>query len=163
MSCIYPLMGYLTDKFGWRTVAASDPRLHLRGRNQQPLSRSLHRIFGFDPGPSPPSYAEPVQRMHPEDARHNTPVVEQAIRDRTDSANDSRLLLPNGAAKYVEPGMRSSLVARCSASARPFVCAVAVRSEFSAARPSSVACPSQTDICSRAPRIRTGSVAGFSA
>jgi len=64
-------------------------------------SKEMYRIFGFDPGPTPPSYLELVQRMHPEDARHNTPVVEQAIRDRTDFENDFRLLLPNGASKYI--------------------------------------------------------------
>ena len=39
--------------------------------------------------------------MHPEDARYYTPVVERAIRDRTDFEADYRLLLPNGAAKYI--------------------------------------------------------------
>jgi PAS domain S-box-containing protein len=64
-------------------------------------SNEMYRIFGFDPGPTTPSYVEIVQRMHPEDAHHNTPVVEQAIRDRTDFENDFRLLLPNGASKYI--------------------------------------------------------------
>jgi PAS domain S-box-containing protein len=44
---------------------------------------------------------EVVRLIHPEDARHYTPVVEQAIRDRTDFEADYRLLLPNGAAKYI--------------------------------------------------------------
>src|ERR1700731_5004845 len=47
-------------------------------------STEMYRIFGLDPGPTPPSYLEVVQRMHPEDARNYTPAVEQAIRDRTD-------------------------------------------------------------------------------
>src|SRR5580700_3511629 len=64
-------------------------------------SREMYRIFGFDPGATPPSYMEVVQRLHPEDAQHNTPVVEQAIRDSTDFETDFRLLLPNGPAKYI--------------------------------------------------------------
>ena len=64
-------------------------------------SKEMYRIFGLDPDPTPPSYMEVVRRLHPEDARYNTPVVEQAIRDRTDFETDYRLLLPNGAAKYI--------------------------------------------------------------
>jgi PAS domain S-box-containing protein len=64
-------------------------------------SKEMYRIFGLDPGPTPPSFMEVVQLLHPEDASHNTPVVEQAIRDRTDFETDCRLLLPNGAAKYI--------------------------------------------------------------
>ena len=64
-------------------------------------SNEMYRIFGLDPDPTPPSYMEVVRRLHPEDARHNTPLVEQAIRDRTDFEIDYRLLLPNGAAKYI--------------------------------------------------------------
>ena len=64
-------------------------------------SKEMYRIFGLDPDPTPPSFMEVVSRVHPEDARYNTPVVEQAIRDRTDFEIDYRLLLPNGAAKYI--------------------------------------------------------------
>jgi len=64
-------------------------------------SKEMYRIFGLDPDPTPPSFMEVVSRLHPEDARYNTPVVEQAIRDRTDFEIDYRLLLPNGAAKYI--------------------------------------------------------------
>src|SRR4029077_19663505 len=64
-------------------------------------SKEMYRIFGLDPDPTPPSFMEVVSRLHPEDARYNTPVVEQAIRDRIDFETDYRLLLPNGAAKYI--------------------------------------------------------------
>ena len=74
------------------------PRL---GWNASYWSKEMYRIFGLDPAPNPPSYMEVVRRMHPEDARYYTPVVEQAIRDRTDFEIDHRLLLPNGAAKYI--------------------------------------------------------------
>jgi len=64
-------------------------------------SEELYRIFGFDPGPTPPSEVEIVGRLHPEDVLCNRPVVEQAIRDRSDFEVDYRLVLPNGAAKYI--------------------------------------------------------------
>ena len=64
-------------------------------------STEMYRIFGLDPNPTPPSFMEVVRRLHPEDARHYTPVVEQAIRDRIDFEADYRLLLPNGSAKYI--------------------------------------------------------------
>jgi PAS domain S-box-containing protein len=64
-------------------------------------SKEMYRIFGLDPAPKPPSYMEAARRMHPEDARYYTPVIEQAIRDRADFEIDYRLLLPNGAAKYI--------------------------------------------------------------
>jgi PAS domain S-box-containing protein len=74
------------------------PRL---GWNASYWSKEMYRIFGLDPGPTPPSFMEVVRRLHPEDARHNTPVVEQAIRDRNDFETDFRLVLPNGAANYI--------------------------------------------------------------
>jgi PAS domain S-box-containing protein len=71
------------------------------GWNTSYWSKEMYRIFGLDPGPTPPSYMEVVRRLHPEDARYYTPVVEQAIRDRTDFETDYRLLLSNGATKYI--------------------------------------------------------------
>jgi len=64
-------------------------------------SEELFRIFGFDPNPTPPSEVEIVGRLHPEDVLHNKPLVDQAIRGRSDFEVDYRLLLPNGAAKYI--------------------------------------------------------------
>jgi PAS domain S-box-containing protein len=64
-------------------------------------SKEMYRIFGLDPGPTPPSYIEVVRRLDPEDAHRYTPVVEQAILDRTDFEIGFRLLLPNVPAKYI--------------------------------------------------------------
>jgi PAS domain S-box-containing protein len=64
-------------------------------------SKEMHRIFGLDPGPTPPSYLEVGLRLHPDDAPYFTDVVEHAIRDRTDFETDHRLLLPNGTAKHI--------------------------------------------------------------
>ena len=64
-------------------------------------SKEMYRIFCFDHGPTPPSFMDVVRRFHPEDARANTPVVEQAVRDRSDFEIDYRLILPNGVGKYI--------------------------------------------------------------
>ena len=64
-------------------------------------SKEMYRIFGLDPGPTPPSPIELVRRLHPEDAPYHPGVVERAIRDGTDFEMDFRLLLPDGAAKYI--------------------------------------------------------------
>src|SRR3989475_1475635 len=61
----------------------------------------MYRIFGLDPGPTPPSPMEVVRQLHPEDAPYHPGVVERAIRDGTDFEMDFRLLLPDGAAKYI--------------------------------------------------------------
>jgi PAS domain S-box-containing protein len=64
-------------------------------------SKEMYRIFGFDPDPTPPSSMEVVRRLHPEDAPYHPRMVERAIRDGTDFELDYRLLLPDGAAKYI--------------------------------------------------------------
>jgi PAS domain S-box-containing protein len=64
-------------------------------------SEEMHRIFDFDPDPTPPSDVEIVRRLHPEDERFYRPVIQQAIREKTGFEADYRLLLPNGAPKYI--------------------------------------------------------------
>src|ERR1700681_2917683 len=64
-------------------------------------SKEMYRIFGLDPGPTPPSPMEVARRWHPEEVPHLERLVEQAIRDKTDIETDHRLLLPDGAAKYI--------------------------------------------------------------
>jgi PAS domain S-box-containing protein len=64
-------------------------------------SKEMYRIFGLDPNPTPPSPMEVARQLHPEDAPYHPRVVERAIRDGTDFEIDYRLLLPDGAAKYV--------------------------------------------------------------
>jgi PAS domain S-box-containing protein len=64
-------------------------------------SKEMYRIFGLDPGPTPPSPMEVARRWHPEEVPHLERLVEQAIRTKTDIEADHRLLLPDGTAKYV--------------------------------------------------------------
>jgi PAS domain S-box-containing protein len=64
-------------------------------------SKEMYRIFGLDPDPTPPSPMEADRRLHPEDAPYHLRVVEGAIRDGADFEMDYRLLMPDGAAKYI--------------------------------------------------------------
>jgi len=64
-------------------------------------SKEMYRIFGLDPDATAPSQMEATQLLHPEDAPYHRPLIEQAIRDRTNFETDFRLLLPNGAVKYI--------------------------------------------------------------
>ena len=64
-------------------------------------SKEMYRIFAFDPDPTPPSSIEVSRRLHPEDAPYHPGMVERAIRDGTDFELDYRLLLPDGAVKYI--------------------------------------------------------------
>src|ERR1700719_1921919 len=64
-------------------------------------SKEMYRIFGLDPGPTPPSPMEVARRLHPEYAPDHPRVVERAIRGGTDFEIDHRLLLPDGVAKYI--------------------------------------------------------------
>ena len=88
----------LTHTGSWAVQVAQKERVYW---SNVYWSKEMYRIFGFDPGPTPPSYMEVAGRVHSEDAPYHPRVVEQAIRDRTDFETDYRLLLPNGAAKYI--------------------------------------------------------------
>jgi len=47
-------------------------------------SKEMYRIFGLDPGPTPPSTQEVARRLHPEYAPDHPRVVVRAIRGGTD-------------------------------------------------------------------------------
>jgi hypothetical protein len=63
-------------------------------------SPEMYQIFGLDPSPIPPWYAEITRRLHPEDASYQA-IVQRAIRDKTDYDTGYRLILPNGSTKYI--------------------------------------------------------------
>jgi PAS domain S-box-containing protein len=75
-------------------------------------SKEMYLIFGLECGPTLPSRMEWTQRMHPEDIPHLDAIIEHAIRNRTDFEGDYRLLMLNGATKYIHvvghPVMTSS-------------------------------------------------------
>jgi PAS domain S-box-containing protein len=62
-------------------------------------SNEIYQIMGLDLGPTTPSWM--ARLLHPEDMPHHRAIVEQAILKRTDFESDYRVLLPNGATKYI--------------------------------------------------------------
>jgi PAS domain S-box-containing protein len=62
-------------------------------------SNEIYQIMGLDLGPMTPSWM--AQLLHPADRPHHRAIVEQAILDRTDFESDYRVLLRNGATKYI--------------------------------------------------------------
>ena len=64
-------------------------------------SQEHFRIFGFDPEQGMPSFETLLQRIHPDDRARAAEVLERAVRERTDYELDWRIVLPDGAMKYI--------------------------------------------------------------
>src|SRR5207249_10372003 len=64
-------------------------------------SQEHFRIFGFDPEQGMPSVETRLQQIHPDDRARAAEVLERAIRERTDYELDWRIVLPDGAMKYI--------------------------------------------------------------
>ncbi len=64
-------------------------------------SQEHFRILGFDPEQGMPSFETLLQRIHPDDRARAAEVLERAVRERTDYELDCRIVLPNGATKYI--------------------------------------------------------------
>ncbi len=70
----------------------------------QPLywSEELYRIFGFDPQQGLPTREQPLERVHPEDLDKLLQAFSRVIDERVDSEVEFRLVLPDGAVKWVQ-------------------------------------------------------------
>jgi PAS domain S-box-containing protein len=64
-------------------------------------SPESYRTFGFDPNKDSISYREAHNRIHPEDLSRFDENLDRVIREKTGSAIDFRLLLPDGSIKHV--------------------------------------------------------------
>ncbi len=64
-------------------------------------SQEHFRIFGFDPDQPLPAFETLLQRIHPDDRARAAEVVESAVREKTDYELDCRIVLPDGAMKYI--------------------------------------------------------------
>src|SRR5882724_11244712 len=64
-------------------------------------SQEHFRVFGFDPQQGMPSFETFRQRMHPDDQARAADILERAVRERTDYELDCRIVLPDGAIKYI--------------------------------------------------------------
>jgi len=64
-------------------------------------SEELYRIFGFDPRQGLPTRDQPLERVHPEDLDKLLQAFSRVIDERVDSEVEFRLILPDGAVKWV--------------------------------------------------------------
>ncbi|HEY9668763.1 MAG TPA: PAS domain S-box protein, partial [Coleofasciculaceae cyanobacterium] len=65
-------------------------------------SEEKFRIFGLDPALPEPTYAELIEKIHPDDRELFQQVAEEAIASGTSYELDYRVLRPNGEVRYVE-------------------------------------------------------------
>jgi len=65
------------------------------------LSEEFYRICGFDPAEGSLTLEQCSQRVHPEDRLKWKGIIERAIVEKADYDREFRLLLPNGAVKWV--------------------------------------------------------------
>jgi PAS domain S-box-containing protein len=64
-------------------------------------SEETYRILGFDPGQGVASFEKLLQRFHPEDRERTIEVLDNATREKADFEGDYRIVLPDGAMKYI--------------------------------------------------------------
>src|SRR5262245_12085007 len=64
-------------------------------------SQEHFHIFGFDPQQGMPSFETLRQRMHPDDQARATALLERAVRESTYYELECRLVLPDGAIRYI--------------------------------------------------------------
>jgi PAS domain S-box-containing protein len=80
-----------TGSWAWR-VAGGDA-LH--------LSEEWYRIYGFDPDEGMSAWEERLQRTHQEDQAKWQRAVDRAIGEKSDYEVEFRIVLPDGAVKYI--------------------------------------------------------------
>jgi PAS domain S-box-containing protein len=61
-----------------------------------------YRIFGFDPREGLPSHKAALERIHPDDRERVREEARQAVEQKKDYKLEYRMLLPDGAIKYIE-------------------------------------------------------------
>ena len=73
----------------------------VEGRNVLHLSGEWYRIYGFDPALGMPVWEERLARVHPEDRAKWKGTLDRAVREKADYDVEFRILLPDGAVKYI--------------------------------------------------------------
>ena len=64
-------------------------------------SEELYRIFGFDPRQGLPTRNQPLERIHPEDLERLLQAFDRAIHQKVDAEVEFRIVMPDGAVKWV--------------------------------------------------------------
>ena len=72
------------------------------GRDALHLSEEWYRIYGFDPEKGIPTWEQRLRRIHPEDrAKWQEATIDRAIDEKSDYEVEFRIVLPDGALKYI--------------------------------------------------------------
>src|SRR6202165_3633564 len=83
----------LTHTGGWAWNPRTDKVLY--------CSEEMYRIFGLDPRESLPTRKNFRQRVHPEDRDWVDKRFEKSLRERVDSFDEYRVLLPDGTVRHI--------------------------------------------------------------
>src|SRR5262249_39121270 len=73
----------------------------VEGRTCLHLSEEWYRVWGFDPKEGLPGWEKRLQRVHPADRAMWEDTIERAIREKSDYDVEFRILLPDGAVKWL--------------------------------------------------------------
>jgi PAS domain S-box-containing protein len=65
------------------------------------LSDEWYRIYGFNPTEGAPAWETRLERIHPEDRNKWKDTIERAILEKSDYQVDFRIVLPNGAVRWI--------------------------------------------------------------
>src|SRR3989454_537139 len=80
-----------TGSWAWRVA----------GRDVLHVSEEWYRIYGFDPEEGMPAWEQRLRRIHPEDRAKWQGAIDRAIGEKSDYEVEFRILLPDGAVKYI--------------------------------------------------------------
>ena len=80
-----------TSSFVWEVAS----------RNAVHLSDEWYRIHGFDPALGMPVWGQRIERVHPADRSQWLRTIEQAIQEERDYRMEFRIVLPDGAIKWL--------------------------------------------------------------
>jgi transcriptional regulator with PAS, ATPase and Fis domain/HAMP domain-containing protein len=83
----------LTHTGSWVWKVAGGDALH--------LSDEWYRIYEFDPEKGMPGWEERLQRLHLEDRDRWQKTIDRAIREKSEYDIEFRIVLPDGAVKYI--------------------------------------------------------------
>jgi len=65
------------------------------------ISEETFRVFGFDPQEGFPTRETLLRRIHPEDRNQWKENFEKSVREKVDSSDEYRIVLPDGTVKYI--------------------------------------------------------------
>ncbi|HXZ33658.1 MAG TPA: PAS domain-containing protein, partial [Terriglobales bacterium] len=64
-------------------------------------SEESYRIWGFDPSAGPPNMEAVFQRIHPDDRDRWKTSLEKSLREKADSFDEYRIVMPDGTIKHI--------------------------------------------------------------